>query len=179
MAEIDYAGIALLVLDVDGVLTDGRITLTADGQEIKSFHVRDGSGMKYWKRAGGRLAIISGRSSPVVLRRAEELGVDAVRIGAKDKLPALEDVLGELGISADRAAVIGDDLTDVPMMRQCALPVAVADAVEEVKQVARYVTEAPGGGGCVREVVELILKRAGKWRRILSRYFPPGEEPQA
>ena len=179
MADIDYAGIELLVLDVDGVLTDGRITLTADGQEIKSFHVRDGSGMKYWKHAGGRLAIISGRSSPVVLRRAEELGVDAVRIGAKDKLPALEDVLSELNISADRAAVIGDDLTDVPMMRRCALPVAVADAVAEVKHVARYVTESPGGGGCVREVVELILKRAGKWRGILSRYFPPGEEPQA
>lgn len=178
MAEIDYGSIELLVLDVDGVLTDGRITLTADGQEIKSFHVRDGSGMKYWKRAGGRLAIVSGRSSPVVLRRAEELDVDVVRLGAKDKLPAFEQVLAELDISADRAAVMGDDLADVPMMRRCAVPIAVADAADEVKQVAVHVTDAPGGGGCVREVVEMILKRAGKWQGILSRYFPPGEEPQ-
>ena len=177
MGDIDYGDIELLVLDVDGVLTDGRITLTADGQEIKTFHVRDGAGMKYWKRAGGRLAIVSGRSSPAVLRRAEELGVDVVRLGAKDKLPVLEQVLAELDIPADRTAVIGDDLPDVPMLRHCAVGIAVADAADEVKQVACHVTDAPGGGGCVREVVEMILKRAGKWRGILSRYFPRGEEP--
>lgn len=177
MAEIDYAKIDTLVLDVDGVLTDGRITLTPAGEEIKTFHARDGAGMKYWRRAGGKLGIISGRASPAVLRRAEELGVDAVRLDAKDKLPVFEELLSELDTAADRTAVIGDDLTDIPMLRRCALPVATADAAEEVRRVAAYVTRTPGGRGCVREVVEWILKRAGKWQTILSRYFPPGQEP--
>jgi 3-deoxy-D-manno-octulosonate 8-phosphate phosphatase (KDO 8-P phosphatase) len=176
MAEIDYAKIDTLVLDVDGVLTDGRITLTPAGEEIKTFHVRDGSGMKYWRRAGGKLAIISGRGSPAVVRRAEELGVDAVRLNAKDKLPVFEELLAELGTAADRTAAIGDDLTDVPILRRCGFPVATGDAPEEVRRVAAYVTRTPGGQGCVREVIEWILKRNGKWAAILSRYFPSGRE---
>jgi 3-deoxy-D-manno-octulosonate 8-phosphate phosphatase (KDO 8-P phosphatase) len=178
MAEIDYAKIDTLVLDVDGVLTDGRITLTPAGEEIKTFHVRDGAGMKYWKRAGGKLAMISGRGSQAVLRRAEELAVDAVRLNAKDKLPVFEALLAELGTTAERTAAVGDDLTDVPMLRRCGFPVATADAAEEVRRVAAYVTRAPGGQGCVREVVEWILQHAGKWAAILSRYFPPGQEPR-
>lgn len=176
MGETDFATIELLVLDVDGVLTDGRIMLTEDGREVKAFHVRDGSGMKYWRRVGRKLAMISGRSSPAVTARAKELGVDAVRLNAKDKLTAYEDVLAELGVPADRTAVIGDDLTDLPMMRRCGLPVAVADAVDEVRQAAAFVTELPGGGGCVREVIERILKAAGEWDRILARYLPADRE---
>lgn len=175
MAEIDYARIALLVLDVDGVLTDGRIVLTAAGEEIKAFHARDGAGMKYFKRAGGKLAIISGRGSPAVLRRAEELGVDAVRLNAKRKLPVYREVLAELGMTADRTAVVGDDLTDLPLLRHCALPIAPADAVAEVRAAAAYVTAARGGAGCVREVVERILKKAGTWEGILARYLPAEE----
>jgi len=178
MGEIDYAKIDLLVMDVDGVLTDGRIALDADGREIKVFHVRDEAGMKYWKRVGHKLAFISGRSSQAVIHHAEELNVDVVRLGAKDKLPALEEVLAEAGTTADRTAGIGDDLTDVPFLRRCGLAVAVADAVDEVRQLADYVTETPAGKGCVREVVELILKRAGKWGEILSRYYPAGSEPE-
>jgi len=171
MARIDYAKIELLVLDVDGVLTDGRIVLSASGEEIKFFDSRDGAGMKYWKRAGGKLAVITGRGSEAVRLRAQELDVDEVRLDAKRKLPVLREVLGNLEIPADRTAVIGDDLPDIPLLRRCAFGVAVADAALEVRQVADYVTRAPGGGGAVREVIELILKEAGRWEAILSRYF--------
>jgi len=166
------AGIELLVLDVDGVLTDGRITLTPQGDEIKSFDAKDGAGMKYWRRAGRKLAIISGRDSPAVTRRARELGVDAVRIGAKDKLPAYLDILAELGVTEGRSAVMGDDLPDLPMMTRCALSMAPADAVAEVKAAAAYVTKLPGGAGCVREAIEMILKTAGAWEQIMARYVP-------
>jgi 3-deoxy-D-manno-octulosonate 8-phosphate phosphatase (KDO 8-P phosphatase) len=176
MCTIDYAAIRLLVLDVDGVLTDGRIILTPDGQEIKAFHVRDGAGMKYWKREGGKLAVITGRGSPTVLRRAEELGVDAVRLEARDKLPAYESVLAELGLTPQQTAVMGDDLPDLPLMRRCALPVAVADAVEEVKRAAGYVTRLSGGAGAVREVIEVILRQTGAWDAVMARYIPPKAE---
>lgn len=172
MFRTDPANIELLVLDVDGVLTDGRVVLSAAGDEIKSFHVRDGSGMKYWKRAGGKLAIISGRGSEAVTRRASELSVDAVRLNAKNKLPAYREVLAELDMTAERTAVMGDDLTDLPMLMACALPLAPADAVAEVRQRAAYVTRLGGGQGCVREVIEMILKGSGRWDGIMARYFP-------
>ena len=168
--------IELLVLDVDGVLTDGRIMLTGDGDEIKSFHARDGAGMKYWKRVGGKLAIISGRGSRAVILRAKELGVDAVRLNMKDKLPGYREVLDELGVSPEQTAVIGDDLTDLPLMLNCAFPVAVADASGEVRDRAEYVTKLPGGAGCVRETIEYILKRTGKWQKVMERYLPGPDE---
>ena len=171
MAEVDYAGIELLVLDVDGVLTDGRIVLTPAGEEIKAFHVRDGSGMKFWKRLGKKLALISGRGSQAVARRAEELGVDAVRLNAKDKLPAYEAILAEMACSQHQTCVIGDDITDLPLLGRCGFFVAVADAAEEVRRRAAYVTKLPGGAGCVREVIELILKKAGRWDEIMARYL--------
>ena len=171
MAKTDFAKIDLLVLDVDGVLTDGRVTLTGEGDEIKSFHVRDGAGLKYWKRAGGKLAIITGRGSPAVTRRAKELDVDIVRMNAKIKLPVLEEILEELGVEPGRAAVMGDDLTDIPLMRHCGFSIAVADAVAEVRQRADHVTDTPGGHGAVREVIELILKGSGRWEQIMARYI--------
>ena len=177
MSEVDYGRIELLVLDVDGVLTDGRITLTGEGDEVKSFDVRDGAGMKYWKRAGGKLAIITGRGSPAVARRAKELDVDVVRMHAKDKLPVLVEILEDMGIEPGAAAAIGDDLTDIPLMRHCGFSAAVADAVDEVRQRATYVTSACGGRGAVRELIELILKRSGRWERIMARYVgDEGEE---
>ena len=174
MGKIDYSQLRLLVLDVDGVLTDGRITLTEAGQEIKSFHCRDGSGMKYWLRAGGKLAIITGRGSPAVSARAREIGVEAVYLNAKEKLPVYQRALDELGVSARQTIVVGDDLPDLPLMTRCGFAVAVADAPRELKRMAAYVTKLPGGAGCVREVIELILKKAGKWDQILSRYLPAG-----
>lgn len=176
MLPIDARAIKLLVLDVDGVLGDGRILLGPDGQEIKAFHVRDGTGMKYWKRAGNFLAIISGRSSPAVLHRARELDVDVVKQGAKEKLPAYRAVLEELGLTEAQTAVMGDDLPDLPLLAHCALPVAVADAAEEVRAAAAVVTKAPGGAGAVREVVEMILKQAGTWETVLARYRGGGRE---
>jgi len=171
MADVDYGKIELLVLDVDGVLTDGRITLTGEGDEIKSFHAHDGAGMKYWKRAGGKLAIITGRGSPAVTRRAKELEVDVIRMHAKNKLPVLEEILADMGIDPGAAAVMGDDLTDIPLMRHCGFSAAVADAVDEVRRQASYVTEACGGCGAVRELVELILKGSGRWEAIMARYI--------
>ncbi|MCK4602051.1 MAG: HAD hydrolase family protein, partial [Phycisphaerae bacterium] len=152
------------------------IVLTPAGEEIKAFHVRDGAGMKYWKRAGGKLAIITGRGSEAVSRRGRELGVDAVRLNAKDKLTAYEEVIADLGVAAERTAVVGDDLTDLPMLLRCGLPIATADAVEEVRRQAAYVTKLPGGAGCVREVIELMLKKAGRWEAVLSRYLTAKQE---
>ena len=168
--KTDFAKIELLVLDVDGVLTDGKIILSPTGQETKEFHARDGSGMKYWRRLGGKIAIISGRGSRAIAKRAKELGIDAIRVNAKDKLPAYASVLAELKIPADRAAVIGDDLPDLPLLQNCAFPVAVADAVSEVKKAAAYVTQTPGGWGAVRETIERILKGARRWDQVLQRY---------
>ena len=171
---IDYAKIDLLVLDVDGVMTDGGITLSSGGEELKTFHVRDGSGMKYWHRAGGRIAMLSGRSSPAVAARAKELGVEVLRMGLRDKLPAYREVLAKLGVGEERVAVVGDDLQDLPLLRHCGFPVAVADAAEEVRQAAAYVTQARGGAGAVREVVELVLRGGGKWGGIMARYLEGG-----
>jgi len=173
-----FEKIELLVLDVDGVLTDGRIILTGDDRrEVKAFSVRDGAGMKYWKRAGGKLAFLSGRGGLAVEQRAMELDVDVVRLNAKRKGPVFEEILAGLGISSECTAAVGDDLTDLPVLRRAGLAVAVADAVEQVRDCAEYVTRAPGGGGAVREVVELILKRAGKWDAIMQRYLGEGEAP--
>jgi 3-deoxy-D-manno-octulosonate 8-phosphate phosphatase (KDO 8-P phosphatase) len=162
------AGIELLVLDVDGVLTDGRIVYTDDGREVKAFHVRDGSGLNLWKRAGKRAAIVTGRSSPAVDRRAAELGVAPVVQGAADKGEALRSVLAETGFQADRACAVGDDLFDLPMLAGCGLAVAVADACPELRAAAHYVTRAAGGRGAVREVVELLLQGQGRWRALVG-----------
>jgi len=177
MPEPDYAQLDLLVLDVDGVLTDGRIVYSSAGDELKHFHVRDGSGMKYWKRLGKRLAIITGRQSELVLRRAEELQVDTVRQGCKDKLPALREVLTELGASPERTAIMGDDLTDLPVLRHCAVSACPADAVEEVRRRVNYVCNRAGGAGCVREFIEHLLRSANLWPKVMQRYLPaPGRE---
>ncbi len=175
MRTIDYPQLKLLVLDVDGVLTDGGIIYTAAGEEIKAFHVKDGSGMRYWKRAGGRLAILTGRSSAIVDRRAGELGVDEVRQGCKHKQPAYEAVLATMGLSARAVAVVGDDLPDLPLLRACGFSACPADAAEEVRQNVDYVCRTAGGQGVVREVVEHILRRAGRWEDILARYLPNEE----
>jgi 3-deoxy-D-manno-octulosonate 8-phosphate phosphatase (KDO 8-P phosphatase) len=176
LRRIDYKAIRLLILDVDGVMTDGRIIWSASGDETKAFNVKDGSGMKYWKRQGGKLAVITGRESRVVELRAKELDVDLVLQNRKDKLPALKEALAALGVSTDRTAVVGDDLPDLPIMRACAFSACPADAVEEVRRQADYVCRLDGGKGCVREVVEVILRQAGAWQDVLARYRPEGEE---
>ena len=164
------ARIEMLVLDVDGVLTDGKIVYTDQGAEIKAFHVRDGSGLKLWTALGKKVGIISGRRSIIVERRARELGIAAVIQGADDKKAALVQMIGPLGLTLDEVCAVGDDIVDVPLLRSCGLAAAVADACPEAKEDADYVTQASGGRGAVREVIELILRAQGRWQTIVARY---------
>jgi 3-deoxy-D-manno-octulosonate 8-phosphate phosphatase (KDO 8-P phosphatase) len=158
-----FCKIELLLLDVDGVLTDGRIIYTSSGREIKSFHVRDGSALKLWRQSGKQVAILSGRASPTVVQRAKELGIDLVIQGAEEKLVALRRILSETGLQAEQVCAVGDDLPDLPVLRNCGLGVAVADAVVELKAVASYVTTASGGTGAVRDTIEWLMRGKGSW----------------
>jgi 3-deoxy-D-manno-octulosonate 8-phosphate phosphatase (KDO 8-P phosphatase) len=165
------AGVMLLLMDCDGVLTDGRITLVEGGDERKSFHTRDGHGLVLLHRAGLRSGIISGRRSRLVDRRAEDLGVAYVRQGALDKSKVFGELLAEAGVEPSEVAYVGDDVVDIPLMRRSGLAVAVADATEETRAAAHYVTRLPGGFGAVREVCELILKAQGRWAELMRRYL--------
>jgi 3-deoxy-D-manno-octulosonate 8-phosphate phosphatase (KDO 8-P phosphatase) len=152
------ANIRLLVLDVDGVLTDGRLYFNADGETLKVFHVRDGAGMVQLRKAGIALAIISGRNSPMVSTRMKELGVTHVQQGIHDKDAALRSLLSELQLDAKQVACVGDDTPDLAMFNLAHLAVAVADAHPSVRTAAHYVTQLNGGLGAVREVCDLILQ---------------------
>ena len=171
-AEIERRArrIKLLLMDCDGVLTDGRLWLTADGDEQKSFHARDGQGISLLHRAGLQTGIISGRTSSAVERRAQDLKMSFVRQYAKDKVKALDEILKEAEVTEDECAYIGDDLGDVSVMSRVELAVAVADAVEETKEAAHFVTLLPGGFGAVREVCELILKSQGRWEELMEHF---------
>jgi 3-deoxy-D-manno-octulosonate 8-phosphate phosphatase (KDO 8-P phosphatase) len=158
-------------MDCDGVLTDGRITLLSDGDEEKSFHTRDGHGIVLLHRAGLRSGIISGRTSTLVERRARELGMAFVKQGTWDKIKEFDEVLREAGVEEEEVAFIGDDVTDIPLMQRSELAVAVADASEETRMAAHYVTQLPGGFGAVREVCEIILKAQGHWADLMQRYI--------
>ena len=163
--------IKLLLLDVDGVLTDGRITYTGSGDDIKNFHVRDGSGLKMWMGLGKKVAILSGRTSETVSRRAKELGIATVKQGQADKLPAVRAILAELGLTPEQACAMGDDLPDLTVFRHCAMGIAVADACDELKQAAAFVTKAPGGAGAVREAIEWLLKQSGQWPGVVEGFL--------
>ncbi len=162
--------ISLLLVDVDGVLTDGAIIYDNNGVETKRFFVRDGHGIKLWQRSGGRFGIVTARNSHVVEVRAAELGVQLVRQGVADKLAVVRQLAEEHRLTLGQVAYIGDDLPDLSVVRQVGLGVAVADAVEELRVGADYVTKAPGGRGAVREVVELILRAQHRWDDLLKTY---------
>jgi 3-deoxy-D-manno-octulosonate 8-phosphate phosphatase (KDO 8-P phosphatase) len=165
------ACVRLLLLDCDGVLTDGRITPVAGGDELKSFHTRDGHGLVMLHRAGVRSGVISGRTSRLVELRAADLGIAYVRQGALDKVKAFESLLAEAGVEPRHVAFVGDDVVDIPLMRRCGLGVAVADAGPDTRAAAHHVTQLPGGFGAVREVCELILKAQGRWDELMKRYL--------
>jgi 3-deoxy-D-manno-octulosonate 8-phosphate phosphatase (KDO 8-P phosphatase) len=150
----------LLVLDVDGVLTDGRLYIAASGEEFKVFHVRDGAGIVAVQRAGIAVAIISGRDSAAVSRRADELDIRHVRQGVTDKAAALRSLMNELGVAAAETACVGDDTPDLPMLAVAGLAIAVADAHPEVRSTAHWVTHSNGGCGAVRETCDLLLSAA-------------------
>ncbi len=164
------SNVSLLLLDVDGVLTDGSILYADDGAELKRFHVRDGSGLKFWRELGNRAAIVSGRTSAAVARRAAELGVGPVLQGRGEKLPALHEVLAETGLRPDQVCAIGDDLPDLPVLTRVGLALAVADACAEVRAAAHYVTKTPGGRGAVRDAVEWLLTLKGQWAGVVGKH---------
>ncbi|MFQ5646584.1 MAG: KdsC family phosphatase [bacterium] len=163
--------ISLIAMDVDGVLTDGSIIFGSGGLESKRFFVRDGHGIKLAQRAGLKIAFITGRSSEVTERRAAELGVSDVYQNAHRKLEPFRELLGKYSLDSSQVCYIGDDVVDIPVMRNSGFSVAVADAASEVCAVADYVTNKPGGRGAVREVIEVILKSKKLWEKVTGRYY--------
>jgi YrbI family 3-deoxy-D-manno-octulosonate 8-phosphate phosphatase len=163
------APIRAILSDVDGVMTDGRIIYDNSGVETKCFHVRDGLGIKLWQRAGFNFAIITSRTSDIVRHRAAELGVGTVRQGVADKWSAASEILQSLNITPDETCYVGDDLPDLAVMRRVALPVAVADAAEDVRRAARWITRQSGGEGAVRELIERLLKAKAQWEDFVDK----------
>ncbi len=155
--------IKLLLSDVDGVMTDGGLTFDSQGVESKTFSVRDGLGIRLWQQLGGKFGIVTGRISTIVERRAEELDVAIIKQGIGEKLSVVRAIAEENDLSMEAIAYIGDDLPDLPVIQAVGLGVAVADAAEEVRQGANWVTKTPGGRGAVRELVETILKNSNRW----------------
>jgi 3-deoxy-D-manno-octulosonate 8-phosphate phosphatase (KDO 8-P phosphatase) len=170
MAEEKVAKIRLLLLDVDGVLTDGAIIYDGDGQETKVFNAKDGLGVRLLMQAGIQVGIVSGRRSRALSRRCENLNITLLFDGQVDKAAVLDEILKQTGIVAAETAFVGDDLMDLPIMRRVGLAVAVADAHELVKGAAQMVTRAGGGKGAVREVCESILKAQGLWEQVTAKW---------
>lgn len=162
--------IELILTDVDGVLTDGGVIFDNRGIESKRFHIRDGLGIKLWQRAGGKFGIVTGRSSHVVELRATELGIDLVRQGADDKLAVAREICRELNVQLDQVCYVGDDLPDLLLAQNVGLAVAVGDACAELRAAAHHTTQAVGGDGAIREVVELILKAQQRWTELIRPY---------
>jgi 3-deoxy-D-manno-octulosonate 8-phosphate phosphatase (KDO 8-P phosphatase) len=162
--------IRCLVLDVDGVLTDGRLWYGSSGEPWRAFHIHDGLAIRAFQQAGGVVAILTGKKSTAVATRAAELDIPYVIQGSDDKLRDLKDLLARLRIGLPEAAMIGDDLPDLAVLRVCGYPIAVANAVAEVKRVACFVTQQAGGDGAVREAIEHLMRENGGWERVVAGY---------
>lgn len=171
--------VRLIAIDVDGVLTRGEIIYSSSGEEIKAFNIKDGVAIRGAQHAGLHVAVITGRKSAALQRRVAELQVAEVNMACRDKGVAIRELLSRLGLRREEAAFIGDDLIDIPAFRECGLRIAVADACEDLKAQADFVTKAPGGCGAVREAVEMILRAQGRWAStvdaLLNRYQQPVE----
>ena len=163
--------VRLLILDVDGVLTDGTLYFGERGEMMKSFNIRDGHGIKMLAESGVQIAIITGRRSPMVEERARNLGIQHVYQGYEDKLTALHALTNELGLTAAQCGAIGDDVLDLPVLRRCGFAATVPDAPEIVRRHAHFVTQIPGGRGAVRELCEFILQAQGHLDALLARYL--------
>ena len=164
--------IRMLLMDVDGVLTDGGIILGSDGQEFKRFDVQDGMGITLARAGGIRVGVITGRESEAVRRRSQELHLDILIQNAKDKLETFEEIQNSYDVADEAVCYVGDDVLDIPLMHRVGFAVAVANATDEVKKVSDYVTEAAGGRGAIREIVELILKSQKRWKESLDASVP-------
>lgn len=167
--------IKLLALDVDGVLTDGTINISNDGELFKAFNAKDGMGIGCAIRSGIQIAIVTGRKSGIIHNRAQELGITLLREGVKDKYVEMQQLADELGLDAHQIAYMGDDLNDLPAYRAVGVAFAPADAVGEVKAAADFVTAAAGGRGAVREAIERILRAQGVWEGIVASYLQRGQ----
>jgi 3-deoxy-D-manno-octulosonate 8-phosphate phosphatase (KDO 8-P phosphatase) len=165
--------VRLLILDVDGVLTNGSLYFGPKDEVFKVFHVRDGHGIKMAQRGGIEVAFLSGRRSDPAFLRAKELGVTRYFEGLRDKVPVLEELCRTLNLTSEEVAAVGDELVDLPLFQRVGLAVAVADAVPEVKAAAHWTTLNPGGQGAVREVTDLLLKARGAWEELLAVWQPP------
>lgn len=172
--EVRAAKIKLLIFDVDGVLTDGKLAIGRDGEMLKEFFAQDGMGIALAQKNGIRTAIITGRQSDMVRLRGAELNIGDIYQGSMDKLTAFQELLTKYNIVPTEAGYVGDDLNDLPVMTRVGLACAVANAVPEVKECAHLVTVKPGGAGGVREVIEFILKAQGKWESIVTAYCQGG-----
>lgn len=162
--------VKLLLSDVDGVMTDGGVMFDSEGRESKTFNIQDGLGIRLWQRAGGEFGVVTGRESAVVAQRCAELGVEIVHQGVAVKAPVIERIAADRGLHLNEVAYLGDDLPDLAPIRAVGLGVAVADAAEEARAAADYVTSRPGGRGAVRELVELILKNSDRWDAVLTEF---------
>ena len=166
--------VKLIMLDVDGVLTDGRLVYTEEGELTKAFHAHDGCALKLWQELGGLVAILSARTGGALRRRLADLGIKWSRTGVSDKLAGYNDLLAEIGVQDAEVAYVGDDLPDLGPLTRCACPIAVGDALPTVKQQAEYITRLPGGRGAVAEVVEWLLRKQQRWPGL--RLAAPGRE---
>ena len=162
--------IKLLALDVDGILTDGRIVLDHEGNEVKQFNVKDGFGLVLLRRAGLKTAIISARSAPAVTARAKDLEFDKIFQDANPKIHAYRELLKEFQLTDEQVCFMGDDLPDLEVLKSVGLAASVPNAVDEAKKESDYITRSSGGAGAVREVVELILKTQKLWKTVISKY---------
>jgi len=169
--DTKLAKIKLLLLDVDGIMTDGRIIYDNQGNELKAFDVKDGHGLKLIQRAGIKVGIITGRKSEVVARRAAELGIEILYQKALTKLDPYREILAIENLTDEQVAYMGDDVVDLPILRRVGFSATVADAVSEVLPLVDYVTSRAGGRGAVREVCDLLLKASGQWEKLTDRYF--------
>lgn len=162
--------IKILILDVDGVLTDGRVIYTDSGEEIKRFDVRDGHGLKLLMRSGIEVILLTGRESKVVLHRARDLGIEHVYQKALNKIEVYKTILAQRNLEDKEVGFVGDDLVDLPVLRKVGFSAAVPDAVPEVKEIVDYITTKKGGEGAVREICELLLKAQNKWEAVTEKY---------
>ena len=163
--------IKLILMDADGVLTEGKIIFYSGGGEAKAFDVKDGVGIKLAQRAGLKIGIITGRTSEAIARRAQELEVEEIHQGAKEKIISYEKILSKHSLHDENVCFIGDDIIDIPVMKRVGFPAAVADAHEDILPFAIYQTSLKGGQGAVREVIDLIIKTQGKWHQVVKKYL--------
>lgn len=163
--------VKMILMDADGVLTDGKIIFFSGGHEAKMFDSKDGVGIKLAQRAGLKTGVISGRESEALLRRCEELGMDEIHQHVFEKLEAYDEIKERLGLTDGDICFIGDDLVDAPVLKRAGLAVTVADGHPALEPIVSYVTQRPGGSGAVREVIDLVIKAQGKWGEIVGRYL--------